>query len=81
MLARVHYIIYTVVGTLLASLCLALTAGCGRAGAGADHSGGDTIAMACARNLHMVEHPDGIEVTMLDPLARGTHAGAILPHQ
>lgn len=71
MLARVHYIIYTIVGALLASLCLALSAGCGRAGAGADHSGGDTIAMAYARNLHMVAHPDGIEVTMLDPWHEG----------
>ena len=71
MLARVHYIIYTIVGALLASLCIALTAGCGRAGGGADHCGGDTIAMAYARNLHMVAHPDGIEVTMLDPWHEG----------
>ena len=50
---------------------LALTTGCGRGQRGAGSPEGDTIPMAYAHNLVMVQYADRIEVTMRDPWHEG----------
>lgn len=67
MLTRVYNII-CVLGTFFVIVCgLLATVGCGTGESGGVHSDGDTISMAYARNLVMVDHDGNIEVTMKDP--------------
>jgi len=67
MVARVHYILSHLASLAALVASLVLTTACGQGRAGAGDTQGDTIPMAYARNLVMVDCGDRLEVTMRDP--------------
>ncbi len=68
---RVHNLLRTLAACLAVVAGLALTTSCGHGHRGTDSPQGDTITMAYARNLVMVQYANRIEVTMLDPWHEG----------
>ena len=71
MKTRLHYYIYAILAVAVLAFNLVTTSACKQGWAGESPSQGDTIPMAYARNLVMVDYGDRVEVTMRDPWHEG----------